>query len=43
MDRRRVPRVSRLIEGLAKVLVAADDPRRFVCDFFDSFFSVSYL
>lgn len=32
-----------LIEGLAKVLVADDDPRRFVWDFFDSFFTVSYL
>jgi hypothetical protein len=32
-----------LIEGLAPVLVAAADPRRFVWDFFDSFFSVSYL
>jgi hypothetical protein len=32
-----------LVEGLAKVLVAADDPRQFVWDFFDGFFSVSYL
>jgi hypothetical protein len=32
-----------LIQGLAKILVSADDPRRFVWDFFDSFFSVSYL
>lgn len=32
-----------LIEGLVQVLVAADDPRQFVWDFFDSFFSVSYL
>jgi hypothetical protein len=32
-----------LIEALAKVLTSADDPRRFVWDNFDSFFSVSYL
>ncbi len=32
-----------LVEGLAKALVAADDPRQFIWDFFDSFFAVSYL
>ena len=32
-----------LIEALAKILIRADDPRRFVSDYFDSFFSVSYL
>jgi hypothetical protein len=32
-----------LVPGLAKLLVAADDPRQFVWDFFDSFFGVSYL
>ena len=32
-----------LVEGVAKALVAADHPRQFVWDFFDSFFAVSYL
>jgi hypothetical protein len=32
-----------LVEGLAKILAADDDPRQFVWDFFDSFFAVSYL
>lgn len=32
-----------LIEALAKILTSAEDPRRFVWDNFDSFFSVSYL
>jgi hypothetical protein len=32
-----------LAEALAKILTRADDPRRFVWDNFDSFFSVSYL
>ena len=43
--RRLYPRNSPvgLVEGLAKILVADDDPRQFVWDFFDSFFAVSYL
>jgi hypothetical protein len=32
-----------LVEGLAKILAADDDPRQFVWDFFDGFFAVSYL
>jgi hypothetical protein len=32
-----------LLEALAKILITADDPRRFVWACFDSFFSVCYL
>jgi hypothetical protein len=32
-----------LMEALARILTRTDDPRRFVWDNFDNFFSVSYL